>query len=214
MPFITDRDLLVLQPSLFREISYLSQTLLRGSMHVESGQLMQSGTLDFPSSIQPGQVALVGDRPLEIVERSTSSSLTVSLTRAEPGGDVIAPPDIADAPSSIVTFAPQIAIIHHQLLRMLGLDTAEQSIDPDAPSESAILNPRDLALVEAVGTLHLLYSTAAAALSTDSPLAARAAYYRERFAHERWRARAIIDTDGDGRADAVRAMNTVRLTPK
>ena len=212
MPFITDRDLLALQPSLFREVSYLSQTLLRATLAVASGQLTISGGAAFPASVHVGHVALVGDRAMEITAITSSTSLAVSLTRAEPDGSVIAPPAIADTPGSIATFGPQIGIIHHQLLRMLGLEASERAIDPFAPGEASVLNPRDLAMVEAVGTLHLIYTAAAAVTASESPLSARAAHYKERFSQERWRARAIIDTDGDGRADAVRTVNVLRMT--
>jgi hypothetical protein len=90
---------------------------------------------------------------------------------------------------------------------MLGLEPSQTTLDGWAPGEASVLNPRDLALVEALGVLHLIYSSAAAPLGDGNTLAARAEHFRDRFAHERWRARAIIDTDGDGRADAVRSMS-------
>ena len=204
--------LMPLSQQLFREVAFLAQTLFRATLKVQSGQLVIIGGGTFPASIQPGHVAMLGERPLEIVSITSSTSLTVSLTRAHAAGQVLVPADTADLPGSIATFDPQIGIIHQQILRMLGLEAARQTLDADGPGESAVLNPADLSLVETLGSLHLIYSAAAAALTVDSPLATRAAHFRERFAQERWRARAIIDLDADGRADTVRTLNVIRLT--
>lgn len=95
---------------------------------------------------------------------------------------------------------------------MLGITpTSATPTTPDAVLESQILNPRDLTLVESLGALHLIYSAASAALSEDSPQAQRARMYQQRFASERWRARAEIDLDNDGLADAVRTLNVSHL---
>jgi hypothetical protein len=88
---------------------------------------------------------------------------------------------------------------------MLGI-TSDLITGPGIVSESSILNPADLTLVECLGALHLIYSAASAALADTSPLAQRARMYQERFAKERWRARARIDLDGDGIADAERSL--------
>lgn len=207
MPFVTSDTLLTLQPNLCREVAYLAQTLHRGTVKIDAGQLV-AVTGAFPASVAPGQIAIVGDLPLGIVSVTSSTSLTVSLTRPAPDAPAIPPADTANLTGSIVTFAPQIAVIHDLLLRALGLGPAEQTVDPLAPGESAVLNPDDLALVEALGTLHLIYSTASASLAPDSALAQRAAHYHDRFARERWRARALIDLDGDGLADATRTVRT------
>lgn len=211
MPFTTSHALLSIQPNLCREVVYLAQTLHRGTVKVASGQLV-AVTGAFPASIAPDQIALAGDLPLGIVSITGSTSLTVSLTRASPDAPVIPPADTANLTGSIVTFDPQIAVIHGLLLRALGLDPSQQAVDPLAPGESAILNPGDLALVEALGTLHLIYASASATLAPDSALAQRTAHYHDRFARERWRARALIDLDGDGLADATRTLNTPPLT--
>jgi hypothetical protein len=211
MPFAQDRDLLALHPTLFREVSFLAQTLFRGTVQIASGQLTLS-TGSFPASIQPGHVAVIDDRPVEIIGITGSTSLAVSLLRAAPDGPAITPPNIAPSPGLIATFDPQIAIIHAQVLRMLALEPAQQMLDPLAPGEAAVLNPRDLAPAEALGALHLVYSAAAAPIGAGTLLGGRATDFAERFARERWRARAIIDTDGDGRADAVRTLNITHLS--
>lgn len=211
MPFITDRDLLALQPSLLREVSWLAQTLHRGTVKIESGKLV-AVTGAFSPAVSVGHIALAGEQPLEITSITSSTNIGVSLTRAVPDAPIIAPADTGNLPGVIATFDPQIALVHDQLLRMFGLEPSRQALDPDAPTEAAILNPRDLRLVESVGVLHLVYAAAGAALAADDTLAARAALFRLRFAEERARARAIIDTNGDGRADAIRTLSVARFS--
>lgn len=210
MPFTTDRDLITLHPSLFREVSYLSQTLFRGTAKVQSGQVLAIGGT-FNAAVKPGHIVQLGDTLLEIIAVINSTTLSVSLPRADVAAAVIIPADTGNLAGSIVTFDPQIGVVHAQVLRMLGLEPSQSGIEESAPGEASVLNPRDLWMVEATGVLHLIYTSAAAPLGDSGTLAARAEHYRDRFAQERWRARAIIDTDGDGRADAVRSMSVASL---
>ena len=82
------------------------------------------------------------------------------------------------------------------------------------PDASSVINTEDLARLEALGALHLIYA-GASAVAAGSPIEAeKAEWYRRRFMEERGRVVAQIDLDGDGRADAVRrptAMRFVRL---
>jgi hypothetical protein len=206
MSFITDRDLITLHPSLFREVSYLSQRLFRGIAKVQAGQVVAIGGT-FSAAVKPGHVVQLGEIVLEIIAVVNSTTLNVSMPRGDAAAAVIAPADTGNLTATITTFDPQIGVVHAQVLRMLGLEPSQTTLDDLSPGEASVLNPRDLALVEALGVLHLIYTSAAAPLGDGNTLAARAEHFRDRFAHERWRARAIIDTDGDGRADAVRSMS-------
>jgi hypothetical protein len=147
--------------------------------------------------------------PLEVLSVTSAVVATVSLLRARPTDPAIPPPALGTKSASCWTFRPQIALVHTQILRMLG-------IEPDAPpdamvSESSIVNPASLALAEALGTLHLVYSAAAALSQADSALAARARMYRQRFGEERQLAVARIDLDGDGQADSTRRLNVLQF---
>lgn len=206
MSFITDRDLITLHPSLFRDVSYLSQRLFRGIAKVQAGQVVAIGGT-FSAAVKPGHVVQLGEIVLEIIAVVNGTTLNVSMPRGDAAAAVIAPADTGNLTATIATFDPQIGVVHAQVLRMLGLEPSQTTLDDLSPGEASVLNPRDLALVEALGVLHLIYSSAAAPLGNGNTLAARAEHFRDRFAHERWRARAIIDTDGDGRADAVRSMS-------
>ena len=207
--FATDRDLLALEPNLFRDVSFLAQTLAVTTGTLAAGVL----ALDDPlpdAAVSPGYVVVLDRTPLEILSITDPSTLVVSLTRPDPSGPQILPLNRAGAPVSITTFQPQLAIIHRQLLAMLGIAPAGAS-GPGIIPESAILNPRDLTPAECFGALNLIYSAAAAPLSDTSPQAQRARMYQDRFAQERWRARAEIDLDGDQVAEATRTLNVSHL---
>jgi hypothetical protein len=208
--FTTDRDLLALEPNLFRDVSWQAQTLAIGAGTLVAGTL----TLDAPvlagTGIGAGHVVVVGLTPMEVLDAPADDVLIVSLIRPDPSGPQIIPADRTDAPVILGTFAPQRALTHRQLLAMLGIREGSPRT-PDDVVESQIVNPRDLTLAESLGTLHLIYSAASAALPETSPQAQRARMYQERFAKERWRCRAEIDLNADGLPDATRTLNLSHL---
>jgi hypothetical protein len=111
----------------------------------------------------------------------------------------------------IATFAPQIALVHAQVLRMLGIEPGAPA-SPGSVTESSITNSASLTLVESLGALHLIYTAAAALSGPASVLGARADQYRRRFSEERRLAAATIDLNGDGLPDATRRMNVFQFT--
>lgn len=199
-PPTTDRDLLILEPALFRDLSFLGQQVFRNTASLAAGVLTAvSGSLEA-AGLATGHVVLVDDRPMEVLARTGATTATVSLLRADDDGPAIPPADFSPRPALVTSFAPQIAMVHAEMLHLLGLSNPAEG----APAEADILNPRDLRRAEALGTLHLLYSAAAALVGPDSPAGRRAEMYRLRFAAERRRVRIRLDTDGDGLADALR----------
>ncbi|MBX3353417.1 MAG: hypothetical protein KF684_10850 [Phycisphaeraceae bacterium] len=203
MAYSTDRLLLSLEPTLFRDIAWSAQTRLTASDAAIASTTLTSASSDFTAAqIAPGMVALVNDAPLEIVEVLSPTALTVSRLRDDEHDDPIAPLPMSGASLRISTFGPQRAIVHRQLLAALGLD--EQSA-------SSVTNPHDLALVEALGALHLILSSAAALVGDASPLWAKAALYRERFDRARRTLAAHLDLNADGLPDATRRITVVHL---
>ena len=71
-------------------------------------------------------------------------------------------------------------------------------------AESAIVNPADLAHLEALGALHLIYAGAASGLGSSDDAAVHAEHYRLACARERERTVIRLDLDGDGEPDASR----------
>jgi hypothetical protein len=213
MPLLTDRDLLTLEPNLFRDVSFLGQQVFRGTCSIVAGVLTaETGDL-AAAGVTAGHVAVIDEIPYEIIERTSDTTAAVSLARPARDSTTIVPPDLSSRPAIVTSFAPQIALVHGQLLRLLGLDASTVAADASgrSPGESAITNPDELRLSGALGTLHLVYSAASALFGPDSPAGRRSEMYRLRSAAERRRARIQIDTDNDGRADATRTLAVIQL---
>ena len=135
--FTTDRDLLTLEPTLFRDISWLAQTLALGTGSLSGGTLTLTAPLLSGTGITTGNVVMVDRVPLEVLSTSGGSTLTLSLLRPDPTGAQIVPADRAGASVSIITFAPQRALTHRQLLAMLGITpTGTTPTTIDAVTES------------------------------------------------------------------------------
>lgn len=209
--FAADRDLLLLEPALFRDAAWTAQTLLDTTGSISGDTLTLASGDAAAAGISSGHVALVGGLSLEIVQRLSSTALRVSRPRADAADPVIPPPAMTTQPVVVSTFAPQLAIAHRQVLRLLGIDRDAPAPPPGAARESSIVNPGALVLVESLAALHLIFTAAAALSGPDSPAGLRALAYRERFGLERHRAAAMLDLDGDGRPDALRRMDTAFL---
>lgn len=212
--FATDRDLLVLEPHLMRDVAWLGQRLVNGTGTVAGTTLtLVSSDADLAAAgVGAGHVVLVGGVAYEVLARLSATSATISRLRAGPGEPALPPTPIATPTSVVVlTFAPQIGLVHEQVLRMLGLKSG--ATQGEEIGEDRVSNPRDLARVEALGAVHLVLAAASAPGDGiwNEGLLARAKVYRERFASERVRATALIDLDGDGEPDASRRMNVVQF---
>ncbi|QOJ00588.1 MAG: hypothetical protein HRU70_08825 [Phycisphaeraceae bacterium] len=209
--FANDRDLLVYEPNLFRDLGWAGQRLVKGVGSIGGTTLTmasQDVALDA-ASVVAGHVTVVGGTAYEVIARLGPDTLTLSRLRDDPAGPVIPPSPAAGQEVNVTTFTPQIAACHAEVLRVLG-------IEPDAPghggvTEASIVNPGALRRLECLGALASAWSGAAGLQGEGSSAWARAADYRARFAAERGRVRVLIDLDGDGIADATRRLGAVSL---
>jgi hypothetical protein len=212
MAFAVDRDLLVLEPGLFREVLWTGQRLVSGSGNASGTALTMSSqdVLFDAADVGDGNVVLVGGTAYEVIDRVSGTVLTISRLRGSPEGAAIPVTGATGAEVIVATFGPQLATVHRQVLRMLGI---EPDVTPPEgePTEASIVNPGALARLEALGALHLVYSAAGSSLGIDSPPAQKSMLYRERFAAERQRVVALLDLDGDGRPDATRRLNVIQF---
>jgi len=204
MPLISDRDLLILEPDLFRDVGFLAQRVINATGSITSGKLNVTGADFVTAGVNVGHVIVHGQTPLEVIFRNSASQLTVSLLRAATTDPVITPPNASTAPAIVFTFAPQIAAAHAAVLAMLGLPAAGTAA-PGTPDETAITNPHELRMLAALLSLSLIWSAAAAVSGPHSNAASRAEQYRQRAARERSSVIARLDIDGDGLADAQRS---------
>ena len=207
--FATDRDLLAFEPTLFRDVMWISQRLVDGMATISSSVLtMSSADAAFDAAgVTAGHVVFINGVSYEVLERLSSTQLRLSRPRPTADGVQIPVANIGAATAArVATFAPQLAHVHDQLLRMLGIEPGEASA-PGPPAEADITNPEALMRAECLGALHLIFAAAGALAPADSPTNQRAEFYRMRYAQERERAAAEIDLDGDGQPDAIRSLN-------
>ncbi|MFG0260544.1 MAG: hypothetical protein ACF8LK_09360 [Phycisphaerales bacterium JB041] len=155
-------------------------------------------------------MVVAGGVVYEVVERTGADTLTISRMRATAGGALLTPSPVNGVSVEVPTFRPQLAMVHAQVLRMLGIEP-DGTAGPGVLSESSVTNPGAMALLESLGALHLVFAAASALASDDSPASVKAGFYRERVAAERGRVAARVDTDGDGVADATRRPSVVQL---
>lgn len=214
--FATDRDLLALEPNLFRDVGWTGQRLVKGTATISFVTLIfdtQDVGLDA-AGVDAGHVVVVAGTAYEVIARSSASAIDISRLRPRDTDDPISPSPAEGSDAFITSFRPQIEIVHRQVLRTAGIepDPAPGGVlAPGQVGESAITNPADLKLLEALGALHLIYSAAAAGLDRDSPAAGRAEFYRDAFARQRERTIVTLDLDHDGEPDASRCLATIQL---
>ncbi|MCK4874167.1 MAG: hypothetical protein KAS72_15700 [Phycisphaerales bacterium] len=209
MACATDHDLLALEPNLFRDVAFSAQRLVSSSSASISGTTLTDASADFEAAgVTTGYVAVVDDVAFEVVQQLSATSLTISVLRGDEAGAAIPPGDVTNASLLITTFLPQFAVIHSQLLHTLGIAPDD---DAGGVHEGCIMNPADLTCVEALGALEMILSAAASLVGESSTLWNKARLYRERYAQERQRTSVLLDTNGDGRADATRRINTVQF---
>jgi hypothetical protein len=202
MAFATDRNLLVLEPGLFREVAWTGQALVSLTDGVLTGTTLTSATGGFQTSnVAAEHVVLVNTVALEVIARISDIELTVSRLRDQKTDP--AQPTVLDGSSLTVkiwTFSPQIQHIHEMLLRSVEIDPTSTT----TPSASQIRNPDSLAPVEALGAMHLILSAIGAASGPGSTLWDRIEMYRRRFAAAREGTTVELDTTGDGTTDTRR----------
>lgn len=210
--FALDRDIAQVEPSVFRDVTWVEQLAARGTATV-NGTLLEASAVTpvfTEGGIEPGHVVVVGGQSLEVIDVLSETFLEVAMLRASVEAVTIAPVDIASTSFHVMTFRPQIEWVHRQVLAMLGLAPAAVN-DSVLLSETSIKNPWEFVRVEVFGALYMIYTAAGAALSADHAINQRSAMYKQLFREERLRVVAQIDTDGDGQADVLRRMNVGQL---
>lgn len=206
--FSQDRDLMVYEPGLLRDVAWVGQRRLSATGSVSGTTLTLASGSFTDAQVQAGQVVLFDGVALEIVSVESATTATVSLLRADAGGGAVAPIAASNRSVMIYDFSPQRAIVHRQVLAMLGIDSAGDGSDGiNGIDESMVTNPGALTRLECLGTLHLVYSGASAPGRGSDRFEQRVGLYLERYRRERESVVAMIDMDGDGIAEATRRAN-------
>lgn len=210
MNFSTDRDLLLYEPTLYADVTWVSQQRLNVNDGMMTGTTLTSALADFEDAgVDTGSVVLVNQTPLEVVERVNDMTLTVSMLRARTTDPLIPPGDTSNAAVIVRSFAPQAELVCASLLRMLGLDSddSEKALGADSVVSLSLM-----ARLEALGTLERVFSSAAALSADNDVLLFKAAEYRRRLYEAASRLPVQVDTTGDGLPDERRYLGIGRLT--
>jgi hypothetical protein len=209
----TDRDLIVLEPSLFRDHAWLGQRLVIGSASITGG--VATFTLITPdllaALVQRGHILMHDGVPFEIIEVYGADEALVAPIGPIMPANALAPkpPQRDEAPAFICTFSPQIQLAHHAALRLFGVEPGTLTT-LGTPIEPQITNPDVLTNLEALMALELIFA-AAATPGPSSALLEKSEWYRKRAATERQHLHLQLDLNQDGRADAKRSSVSVPL---
>lgn len=196
--FAQDRDILVMEPSVFTRAAFVGQRVTRGEATVSGTTLTASSSQPAlnASGVPAGAVVLFADAALEVVSVDGPAAMTVSRTRVSGAAEALAPAvDGSAAGFEVVTFGPLLSVVHGELLRRLGVDSA-----------AAVLAPEVFRRLEVLGALALAWGSAAAGLGDTAGEQVRSEQWARRFRAEAAAARVPVDLDGDGVADETRAL--------
>jgi hypothetical protein len=209
--FTTDTDIARIESLAFIDAQHAGQRLTRGTVSISGTTLTATGIdVAFDAAgLVPGHVAVVDGQALEIVERTGATTITVSRIRPTVDATIHPPSPVTNKPMHVVTFAPQRAIAHAQVMRSIGIDPDIEI--PGEPHAGSIMNPASLVRLEAFGALHLIWLSASLHAGKDADVSLRAERYRMIAARERASVVAYLDLDGDGVPDAFRRPGIIQL---
>ena len=210
--FASDRDLLVYEPNLFRDVGWLGQRLVNGTGSISGSTLtMSSQDVAFDAAgVTAGHVVVVAGTAYEVMTRVSGTALTISRLRDDTSSAGLPPSAATSQAAMVPTFIPQIAVAHRQVLRMLSIEP-QDPVQADVPGQSAITNPGALTRLVCFGTLAIVWDAAGIVGGPASDAGQRAGMYRARFLEERRRVGVRIDEDGDGVVDATRSVGTFTI---
>jgi len=204
MALATDRDLLILEPNVFRDVLFDSQTPVRADDGAIASGVLTSASSDFVAAgAAVGSVVLTAGLPLVVTAVNSATSLDVALVRADDAPPA-PPPDSEGLAVRLSTFGPQIDESERRTRRSLGIAASDDDV-------SELLECAGVTRLVAIGALELVYAAAATRTEPSDPMWARSAWHHERYRAELRRVVARIDTDGDGTADGVRRTQPTRL---
>lgn len=212
--FCTDSDLLLWEPKLLSEAAIAGQTLIAGSCNLSGSTLtISSGSLTA-AHVEAEQVVVLGGAisgcfPIVSIDSATAMTISILYEGLAPEANPKVPSGVGSGAGltyAVRTFWAQRRVVSELLSQAIGLVPGTQEA-----STAVVMNPQALRRACALGTIHMIYSTLAAAAEAPEVYAARMDLYERLYRRELRNAVVQLDTDGDGRVDAVRRLNVVTL---
>ncbi len=212
--FSNDVDILKYEPVLFGELALVSQVLASGSGGALNGTAFTANGADFESAgVAAGGVVYLQssdglvDGGYEVVSVDSGTQLTVSVVRADPSGEAVAPPAGTDISYRVTTYRPQATEVGFRLTEYLGIKPGNAASDIEAAD---ILDADALGQTSVFAVISAVYATVASKVGDES-FWEKSLYYRKLFEKARERCRVCIDLDSDGVADVTRYGGSGRL---
>lgn len=208
-----DRDLLVIEPTIFTGGGFGSQQLAEGTDGTLSQGAFASASADFVSTaVQAGMVLCVyttvpaESRSYEILSVDSGTELAVSILRPERDGGAIAPPSGTELKYYINTFAPQILAAQATLQEKL-----RQIAEAEGITSADFVDSMHFRKVVSLATLAAIFTALASnAVDTDANWV-KADHYRRLHKAALPALRLARDIDGDGLAESTRTLGNVSL---
>lgn len=209
MSLIVDRDLMVLEPSVFVDATSVGTLLASGTDGIVSASSLASAGVNFETrGVTENHVATVAGEVLEVLARPSTNTLTVSRPRMTANDDPVLPTSGSSLSFSVTTFERQIAEAQAWALGALGIDP-QDTVKP--LDETAVVNVDELDKIIALRTICDVFAMAAARLTSNQTLTQRRDLFRERLRRAVAQTSVLLDLNGDGVADASRRLNTIVL---
>jgi hypothetical protein len=186
-----DRDLLVLESRVFRDVGFASQRRLEASGSISGTSLSVGGVNLVAAGISAGMVAVFGPAgqgvSVEIVSVTNATSCVVSSLRSVRDGAAIAPVVAAGSQSVVIgTFGPQLQGARQEIERLANLGEGEQIVQDGSGR-----------LLQCVLALRAIYQIAAEGAPEGSWLGQKLAWYQQRVRTETMRCVLKVEVDGE-----------------
>lgn len=212
--FSNDVDILRYEPVLFGELHLPAQVRAGGSGAVLSGTTLTAEEADFVGAgVEAGGVVYLRsddgtlDGTYEIVSVDAAMQLTVSVLRADPGADPVAPPAGEDVSYRISTLDPQAIEAACELTAYFGIQPGNPA---SAISVEQVVDTEALRRVSVFAAISAVYAMWAGPAKSDD-LWNKSLHYRKLFETARRQCRLAVDLGADGVADVTRAGGTIKL---
>jgi hypothetical protein len=209
MSLIVDRDLLVLESSLFVDAAGVGTVLASGADGAMSGTSLLSVAVSFGAlGVTEGHVATVAGDALEVVSLPSTNTLMVSRPRMNADEPAIPPAPGTSLEFTVTTFERQIAEAEAWALGALGIDPHD-AVKP--LTVEAVVNTDELARLVALRTICDVFAMQAARDDEETSAGLRRDLYRSMLRRAVGRTSILLDLNGDGVPDASRRLSTIVL---
>lgn len=200
MQLCTDKDLAILEPSVFSESAFSHLMIVRNSSATLSGTYLLTAGEEL-APVSAGMIALLGQpaQIAEFIEVQSSSIGVVSVLRSDASQAAIAPGLVGGVEFSVISFRPVIEYASRELLESIG--AADRATDRQILVKQAA----------ACRTLSLLFTALVQGVAPSAQSAMnsgekarndlwrqKADTYREQWESLRRQLSLRVDEDGDG----------------